>query len=283
MQTVLTPALTLAVERMPAFPHSVQRVLSMTRDMQCAPKDLVHVIESDPVMVAKVLRVVNSAQFGLQKRILSIAQAVVFLGINTIKNIALGVAAIGVLPAVSVGRFDSARFLRHSLACAAASRVLASACAQLDPMEAFIAGLLHDLGKVVLAQHMAREFNLAVEYSQWHGTSLHTALRQTIGIDHAAIGAALLERWQFAPATVQAVQLQADPPACGDSALASCVCVANQTCKRQGLDDGVSPQTEPLPASVLDRLGLSAPRMDSLIGDVRSLLEQVQSFATQQG
>lgn len=279
MQTVLTPALTHAVERMPAFPHSVQRVLTMTRDMQCAPKDLVHVIESDPVMVAKVLRVVNSAQFGLQKKIQSIAQAVVFLGINTIKNIALGVAAIGVLPAVSVGRFDSARFLRHSLACAAASRVLASASAQVDPMEAFIAGLLHDLGKVVLAQHMAREFTLAVEYSQWHATSLHVALRQTLGLDHAAIGAALLERWQFAPATVQAVRLQADPIACGETALASCVFLANQTCKRQGLDDGASLQVEPTPTDVLQRLGLSSAHLEGLIGDTRALLEQVQSFA----
>lgn len=280
MQTALTPALAQAVERMPAFPHSVQRVLTMTRDMQCAPKDLVHVIESDPVMVAKVLRVVNSAQFGLQKKIQSIAQAVVFLGINTIKNIALGVAAIGVLPAVSVGRFDSSRFLRHSLACAAASRVLAGACAQVDPMEAFIAGLLHDLGKVILAQHMAREFTLAVEYAQWHGTSLHVAFQQTLGIDHASIGAALLERWQFASATVQAVRLQAQPTDCAQTVLASCVFVANQTCKRQGFDDGASVQVEPLPDAVLQRLRLTSALVEGLIGDTRTLLEQVQSFAT---
>lgn len=280
MQTVLTPALASAVERMPAFPHSVQRVLTMTRDMQCAPKDLVHVIESDPVMVAKVLRVVNSAQFGLQKRMQSIAQAVVFLGINTIKNIALGVAAIGVLPAVSVGRFDSARFLRHSMACAAASRVLASACAQVDPMEAFIAGLLHDLGKVVLAQHLAREFTLAVEYSQWHATSLHVALQQTMGIDHAAIGAALLERWHFAAATVQAVQVQADPSACADTLLASCIFVANQACKSQGLDDGASLRVEPTPDLVLQRLGLSGADVEGLIGNSAALLEQVRTFGS---
>ena len=88
-----------AVERMPAFPRSVQRVLELTRDINCKPKDLVGVIEKDPVMTMKILKVINSAYYALPQQITSVNQSVVYLGINTIKNLSLPAAAVGILPA----------------------------------------------------------------------------------------------------------------------------------------------------------------------------------------
>ncbi|MDP2169450.1 MAG: HDOD domain-containing protein, partial [Rhodocyclaceae bacterium] len=90
--------LTAAVERMPAFPKSVQVILEMTRDINCLPRNLVGVIEKDPVMTIKILRVINSAYYGLPNKITSVGQSVVYLGINTIKNLALSFAAVGILP-----------------------------------------------------------------------------------------------------------------------------------------------------------------------------------------
>jgi HD-like signal output (HDOD) protein len=77
-----------AVERMPAFPRSVQRVLELTRNINCPPKEIVGVIEKDPVMTMKIFKVINSAYYSLPNKITSVGQSVVYLGINTVKNLA---------------------------------------------------------------------------------------------------------------------------------------------------------------------------------------------------
>lgn len=278
MDTELSPALVRALEKMPAFPDSVQRILAMTRDMQCAPKDLVAVIENDPLMAARVLRVVNAAYYGLGQKLTSIGHAVVYLGLNTIKNIALSVAAIGVLPHFKVGRFDSQAYLTHSLAAAAIARQFAVRLGHAEPMDAFIAALLHDLGKVVLALHMEPELQRALEYSQWHDVPLHQALRATLGFDHAHIGAELLQRWQFSPAIVHTVRCQCGDPA-PDTVLAACVFAANQLSKRHSLGDASTGAELPLPEGARQLLGADLDTLDAQLGDVRTLCAQVQVYA----
>ena len=87
MTPELSQKLANAVDKMPAFPKSVQRILELTRDVNCTPRDLVQVIDKDPVVTVKVLKVVNSAYYRLPKQITSISHAVVYLGFNTIKNL----------------------------------------------------------------------------------------------------------------------------------------------------------------------------------------------------
>lgn len=277
MRADLAQTLAAAMDRMPAFPHSVQRVLALTRDMQCSPRALVHVVENDPLMAVRVLRVVNSAYYGLPQKVTSIGHAVVYLGLNTIKNLALGIAAIGVLPKVSVGGFDSHQYLLHSLSTAGISKQLAVIGGGVDPMDAFIAGLLHDFGKVVFAQHFPREFSRALEYSQWHETSLHTALQEVMGIDHAKVGAMLLQRWNFAPSLIEAVGCQSGDPE-PRTMLALCVFTANQVSKQLQLGSGGNPYIAPLPAAAMARFGGDLDAVIARLGDVHALLEQLQVF-----
>lgn len=277
MRPELAPTLAAAMDRMPAFPHSVQRVLALTRDMQCSPKALVQVIENDPLMAVRVLRVVNSAHYGLPQKVTSIGHAVVYLGLNTIKNLALGIAAIGVLPQVNVGSFDSHQYLLHSLATAGISKQLAVLGGGVDPMDAFIAGLLHDFGKVVLAQHFPQEFCRALEFCHWHETSLHHALHEVMGIDHAAVGAMLLQKWNFAPALIEAVACQSGTPE-PTTPLALCVFTANQASKQLQLGAGGNPFVEPLPGAAVQRFGGELPAIVARLGDTRTLMDHMQVF-----
>ena len=105
-----------AVEKMPAFPKSVHQVLKLAADINCSQKDLVEVIKNDPVFTLKILRLVNSAYFGLSREITSINHASVYLGLNTLKNVALGLAAVGAIPKISGGGRDMGAFWLHSLA-----------------------------------------------------------------------------------------------------------------------------------------------------------------------
>ena len=112
-------------ERMPAFPASVQKVIALTSDINSSPKDLVKVIDHDPVLTMKILKVANSAYFGLSRKIVSINHAVVYLGLNTVKHVALAIAAIGSLPRENNADFDMDDFLLHSLTTAVLTRSLA--------------------------------------------------------------------------------------------------------------------------------------------------------------
>ncbi len=279
MNTDLSLRLAAAVEQMPAFPKSVQKILDLTRDVACAPKDLVQVIDRDPVVTVKVLRVVNSAYYGLAKQITSVNHAVVFLGFNTIKNLALSIAAIGMLPSNPLAGFDGQRYLLHSLTTAAIARQLAQRLPEADVHDCFIAGLLHDFGKVVVAQFMPMEFRRSMELSLWNGQPLHAALCEVIGVDHAEVGAMLAEKWRFAPHLVQCIRHLHSPEHC-DTDMMACVFAANQISQRLGLDYGGSMVAAPLPVTVTNRLAGQIDEVQASLGDLAPLLNESRLFSS---
>ncbi|MCF8155096.1 MAG: HDOD domain-containing protein [Rhodoferax sp.] len=278
MSPELTKTLTAAVDGMPAFPKSVQRVLELTRDVNSTPKDLVEVIDKDPVLTVKILKVVNSAYYSLPKQITSVGHAVVYLGFNTIKNLALSIAAIGMLPKTNEAGFDGQQYLLHSLATAAIAKQLGLKVDDADPMDCFIAGLLHDFGKVVLAQFMPKEFRGALEVSQQQGTSLHLALRQTLGVDHAVVGAMLVEKWRFAPHLVETIRYQYGPEL-ADSDMIACVFGANQVSKRLNFGFAGNLLVEEFPPAVSKRLGGTLDEVIAALGDLNPLFEEAKIFS----
>lgn len=278
MSPELTKKLTAAVEGMPAFPKSVQRVLELTRDVNSTPKDLVEVIDKDPVLTVKILKVVNSAYYSLPKQITSVGHSVVYLGFNTIKNLALSIASIGMLPKSNEAGFDGQQYLLHSLATAAIAKQIAMKSGDADPMDCFIAGLLHDFGKVVLAQFMPKEFRVALEVSQQEGRSLHLALRDSLGVDHAVVGAMLVEKWRFAPQLVETIRHQYGPEL-ADSDMIACVFAANQISKKLHFGFAGNTLVEEFPASVVRRLGGDLDTVLASLGDLTALYEEAQVFS----
>ena len=278
MSPELSQKLTTAVDGMPAFPKSVQRILELTRDVNCTAKDLVQVIDKDPVVTVKILRVVNSAYYSLPKQITSINHALVYLGFNTIKNLALSIAAIGMLPKDNAAGFDGQQYLLHSLATATIAKHLAARVDDADPMDCFIAGLLHDFGKVVFAQFMPTDFRLALDMSKETQTSLATALRRVIGADHAVVGAMLVEKWRFAPNLIETIRHQ-HPDDLKDTGMIACVFAANQISKKLKFGFGGNPWVDELPKSIQNRLGGSLDDVISSLGDLTAMIEEAQVFS----
>lgn len=278
MSPELSQKLAAAVDGMPAFPKSVQKILELTRDVDCTPKELVDVIDKDPVVMVKILKVVNSAYYSLPKQITSIGHAVVFLGFNTIKNLALSIAAIGMLPKTNAAGFDIQKYLLHSLATAGIAKQLASRMSDVDPMDCFIAGLLHDFGKVVLAQFMPEEFRRALEASLKNGSSLHLALRQEIGADHAVVGAMLVEKWRFPRTLIDTIRHQYGPET-QDTAMIACVFAANQISKKLDFGFAGNACIEELPAALAARLGGSLEQVQLSLGDLTPLFEEAKVFS----
>lgn len=274
----LSRRLATAIEQMPAFPKSVQQILELTARVDCSPRQLVDVIDKDPVVTVKILKVVNSAYFSLPRQISSIGNAVVFLGFNTIKNLALSIAAIGMLPKENAAGFDVQQYLLHSLATAGIAKKLASKLDDADPMDCFIAGLLHDFGKIVFAQFMPIEFRKALDASQVKKTSLHESLRNIIGTDHTIVSAMLIEKWRFAPSLVETIRSQ-QGEFFSDTDMVACVFAANQISKKLSFGFAGNHFVEDLPDPLAIRLGGSLDEIILSLGDLDSLFEEAKVFS----
>ncbi len=274
-----------AVDKMQAFPESVQNILRLTSETSCAPKDLVEVIVKDPVVTVKVLRVVNSAYYSLPRKISSIEYAVVFLGFNTIKNLALSIAAIGMVPRNPLAEFDSRGYLLHSLVTAGIARQLAPRFADFpdspdaDANDFFLAGLLHDFGNVVVAQAMPDQFKKAFAFSAGNGISLQAALQQSAGLDPFEIGAILLEKWQFPSGLAQAIRQQSRmEPGVVSSAMAYGVALANRISCKLGYNFGEAVPDDHLPAMLQSALGSTLTQVMASIGDLDAILQESRRF-----
>ena len=273
----LIDRLTAWVDALPAFRPTVQRIVVLSKEMHCAPRDLVHVIESDPVVMVKVLKVLNSAQYGYGRNITSVNQAVAILGFNTIKNLAMGIADTGVLPAKNVGGFDAQRYLLHSLTTAAVARSLAAQRPDADPQDYYIAGLLHDFGKVMISQYKPSRFRQALDTSLWEGSALHTNLQSIAGMNHAQICSGLLENWGFKEALVTAIRLQYEPEVAA-SHLVATLYAANLISKTLlPNESGVS--TYDLPDCVQHMLGGNFSTVYNALGDLQAIVDAARSNA----
>jgi putative nucleotidyltransferase with HDIG domain len=273
--------LATAVERMPAFPKSVQRILELTRDINCLPKDLVGVIEKDPVMTMKILRVINSAYYALPTKITAVGQSVVYLGLNTIKNLALSFAAVGMLPRVNTSGFDIQQYLMHSLTTAGIGRQLAGVyCKGQTELiaDCYIAGLLHDFGKAVFAQFMAQEFRMALAKSQDENIPLHVAELEVIGADHAFVGSLLAAKWQFPQHLVDCIHNHHDLDAPTD-ALMDIIRMSNQISRKLSLGDAGNVWREDEQIIATKRFGTDMDAVIAALGDIERIVSDAQMFA----
>ncbi len=274
----LAKKLTLAVEKMPAFPKSVQKILELTRNLDCEPKHLVQVIEKDPVMTVKILRVLNSAYYNLPSKITSVNHSVAFLGFNTIKNLALGIASVGILPKHNAAGFDMQRYLLHSLTTAGIAKSLAGKLKNVDPMDCYIAGLLHDFGKVVFAQFMVEEFNEAMQKSHSENIPLHVAESQVIGVDHTVVGSMLAEKWQFHPALVDCIRKHHSADG-EESGMWASVYTANQVSNKMSFGDGGDPCVEELPPAARNYFGGNLEEVIASLSDLPKIAAEAQLFS----
>jgi len=267
--------LLVAVEKMPAFPKSVHQVLKLAGDINCSQKDLVDVIKKDPVFTLKILRLVNSAYFGLSRDITSINHASVYLGLNTLKNVALGLAAVGAIPKSTSKCLDMGGFWLHSLAVATATRMLGLklGVSRDDAADYFAAGLLHDIGKVVFALYMPDEYEEAATKAAEHGAILHECEMEAIGATHAEIGAMLADKWNLPGELHDAIAGHHSVDKGTSTQLLDCLFTANQIVKKLSFGAAGNFEIEPLPQFVKDRFSMD---IDEIIADLPTLDEEVE-------
>lgn len=196
------------IKSMPSLPTTVAKVLEVCNNPRTSPADLNHVISLDPVLVGRVLKLINSAYYGLGQQVTSLVRAIIMLGINTVKNLALSSAVLRNLSSrKDFQALDMEGFWRHSLCVGVAAKVLAKrrGVDSKQAEEYFTAGLLHDIGKIPLNAVMSKQYVMAVSVSDRERISLHRAEERMLGIDHALSGAMIAQAWRLEGAVGDAI------------------------------------------------------------------------------
>lgn len=206
------------LQQLPTLPSVAVRVLEVTGRDESSARQVVELIQSDPALTAKILQLVHRADIGVRGEINSVERAVVLLGFEAVRSAVLSVAVFHTLSADCApgkGRFNREEFWKHSLAVACCAELLAERLQRggVDRSEAFVAGLLHDLGKIALDVILPKSFDRVVEAADLLRGNMADVERAVIGLDHMVVGKRLAERWQLPLAVRECIWLHGQSPA----------------------------------------------------------------------
>ncbi len=249
------------LKNLPTLPHILLKLFESCSHDSVDLVEIATIVSKDPSLSAKILKLVNSAYFGLPQKVQEINQAVVLVGTSGIRNMAICACVYEAFPKPKKnGRFNLKMFWWHSLRCAFLSKRIASEMNADQADEAFVSGLLHDIGKVVLWVNCNSAYEALLDNCRVDGQPLIEG-ETRLGATHCEVAAWLLDRWNFKPMISDAVRYHHEPPVRIAQALplTQIVCIANFLC--QDTDAGMNQGVE-LAQQIL---GLSADECAALI------------------
>ena len=193
--------------QMPTLPAVAVQVLDLTSRRDVELGEIANVVEHDPAIATRVLKTVNSSFYGLTRRVGSIRQALAYLGMETVRGLVLGFSLARTFRADDDVVFDFNDYWRRSIIAASAARALAGIVRNADPDEAFVAALVRDIGMIALWKHFDDRYLQLLDLSQGDHAKLSGLERRHFEVDHAEIGAGMIEGWKFPSNIVDVVLL----------------------------------------------------------------------------
>jgi len=195
---------------LPALAAVVTKVMTAVIE-ETSAREIAELIEKDSAITSRVLKVVNSAYYGVSGHVSTVTQAVPILGIKVIKNIVLTFSVMDIFAQGKGKGVDFKKLWEHSFTTAVASRALAKRADYGDPEEALVAGLLHDVGILLFVKHGQEEYGQVNDLVRMSGRPLLSVEQEVMGIDHAELGALLAEKWQLPEILVAPIRYHHNP------------------------------------------------------------------------
>lgn len=268
------------VRKLPTLSSTMARLWALAKDERASAADFERVIRPDPALTANLLRVANSAYFGLRCRAESVRQAVTLLGLKRVCELASSVAFAPVVPDRLPGYdVDATAFWTHSVAVAVLAERLAAEVRAGPPDMLFTAGLLHDIGKLVVGSLLAEHEGAILEKVR-QGQTFVDAERAVLGVDHAELGATVAQAWCLPPAATWAARWHHRPqevPPEADRTLVGLVHAADALSHAMGLGADKGELARGVDGAVEAELGMKPRRLEAVAG--RSL-EGIQEIAS---
>lgn len=261
-------ALSIRVARTPGLgmlPQVISQILRMVDNPNASPRQIGVLIERDPGLASKLLKTANSAYYGSPGKIKTVSQAISAMGLSTVRSIVVS-QAYQQMTAIrgASKRFDRLAFWQHSLAVASATRVLAKLKSYRDPEEAFLAGLMHDAGRLVMDRFMPNEFDQICTLALERMIPLIVAEQEILGYTHVDIGDMLAEQWNLPDGLRTAIRRHHYPrESYSECALGYLVCAGNVIAHQVGFALQ-PPVIYEMPETVTHALGLPEAQLEGL-------------------
>jgi putative nucleotidyltransferase with HDIG domain len=254
--TALPQALQKALSRITeisSLPEITTRIVQVVEDPKSTAQDMHEIVRTDPALATKILKVVNSAFYGLPSQIANLDRAIVMLGLSAVKNIALAASLSRLFrPGAITEKFDATDLWAHCVSVGVCARLLAQAGGGTQVEEAFVGGLVHDVGLLIEYQLFPEQVKTIVERVERGEGTLPALEQETFGADHQAIGAYLASKWKFPPALRSAISYHHNPQMLQPAlrrfvttiTVADTICCQNEiafhlTARHQEVDEGM--------------------------------------------
>ncbi|MEA2061990.1 MAG: HDOD domain-containing protein [Thermodesulfobacteriota bacterium] len=211
-ESEIKKVLLLDNERLPSFPMAAARLLELSKDENASLKDFSKIVETDPAISVRVLEIVNSAMYGLQRKTTALSEAVAFLGMDEIKKLAIGMSIFkNLFHPHKNAQFNRLLFWRHCLSVAVLSMNIARECNYPEPEEAYLAGLLHDIGKIFLDIQGRHSYGDFIQNAARAHEPIDQIERTTLGLGHDDIGSYFCLKWKLPENLIKAVKYHHKP------------------------------------------------------------------------
>ena len=270
------------ISHIATLPEVTMKIIKLVEDPDSTAQDLNNVISNDPALGARILKVVNSAFYGLSGQIGSINRAIVLLGLNAVKNIAIAASLAKLFRGGKIAaNFDARDLWSNAIASACATRLLAEKVGLGLPDEAFLSGLIHDIGIMVEIQARRSQFvEVLQKLDENPGMSLLDAETQVMGANHEQFGQGLCKLWKF-PQNFQYVTGFHHRPqelAQGQRTLAGLVFVADILTKKLEIGFTAGTVNDEADPALLTELGLTQDMINEVAEQLPGAIEEAQSI-----
>ncbi len=268
------------IDALPPLPGTTQRLMAIVGEPNGSLDDVVDIIKHDQAMTSQVLKLCNSASSGVSRKIGSLREAIGFLGTKKVFDLAIAAHTGGMLSKQQVGYdLEAGAMWRQSVAVAVGSAAIAKHLRLQDAHLLFTAGLLHDIGKVVLSEHVAESYAEILRLVTDEKLSFIEAEHRVLGFSHEEVGALVAERWQLPEAIVRCIRYHHDPFSLAvPDPLVDAVYLASTVCLMIGIGGGADGLSYRADQSVLDRHGLDERDLELIAMQMLSGLQEAELF-----
>ncbi|MHC1791475.1 HDOD domain-containing protein [Solidesulfovibrio sp.] len=263
--------------KLASFPDIYFKIRQVLDSPISSPSQVADVISKDTSLSAKLLKLVNSPFYGLPHRIDSISRAVMVIGGQEISTLVLGISALNAFKDIPPELINMRTFWEHSVAVGVFARLLGAAAGQGGAERLFVAGILHDIGRLVLFKKMPHAAVEAIYYAQANGLPLHAAEEEVMGFSHPLVGGLLLRAWKFPDALVSCVACHHKPTGCTGSLEPAILHVADIMAVAMGLAPPASSTVPILHAAAWDLLGVAPERLGELAEEGLAQVDDIVS------
>lgn len=269
-------------QKLPALPQVFIELQQAINSKSTSADDLAAIISQDPSLTAFLLRMVNSAFYSLPMQIDTISRAVTVIGVNQLSTLAVGTSVMSLFKDVPAEVLDMEQFWKHSVAVGLIARRLCRITGKGDPERSFVAGLLHDIGQLILLHAEPERAASVLSHARSEDVLLWAEEKKLLGFDHATLGGMLLRKWNFPFILVTAVLDHHQPKDNHKDAEPALVHCAETIATGLGIGSSGEYFVQPPHPAVWESMGLSPERLDEMVEDLDEELEDAFSILISQ-